>query len=253
VRITPRDRELLAFALEHRFVLAEHVRVLLGTTLGAADARLCALAGAGYVKRQRVFQDQPPLNWVSAPGVAAIAGDLKPPRFDLHTYAHDIGVAWLWLAARGGAFGPAQTVIGERRLRSHDEQRGSGEPALAVRLGGFGARGQERLHYPDLLLVSPSGKRVALELELTDKGARRRERILAGYSSDRRIDAVVYLVSTQRLGRSIARSAERLRVSPRVYVQLVDAPAQAPQPTGGRAPVRSRRSTRSPAEAALRR
>jgi hypothetical protein len=253
VRITPRDRELLAFTAEHHFVLAEHVRVLLGTTLSAADARLRALAGAGLINRRPVFHDQPPLNWVTSRGVAAIAGDLKPPQLDLHTFEHDVGVAWLWLAARAGAFGPAQAVIGERRLRSEDGRREAGEPPLAVRLGGVGPKGQERLHYPDLLLVSRGGKRVALELELTDKGLRRREQILAGYSSEGRIDAVVYLVTSRRLGHSIAKSAERLRMAPRVYVQLVDGSSRASEPTAGREAGRSHRSTRSVNQAAMQR
>lgn len=229
VQLTPRDRELLAFTAEHRFVLADHVAVLLGVGADAADARLRSLARAGFLIRRKLFTEQPALHRITRLGAAAIGTDLTPPRLDLHCYEHDIGVAWLWLAARDGAFGAVRTVIGERRLRSQDASRDAGEPPLAVRLGGVGVGGRERLHYPDLLLVNQAGKRLALELELTGKSRVRRERILGGYAADARVDAVVYLVTDRRLGHAIAATARKFGISSRVYVKLVALAAAAPE------------------------
>ena len=65
------------------------------------------------------------------------------------------------------------------------------------------ATGVRRLHYPDLLLVDPDGRRLAVELELTSKGRERRERILSGYAADRRFDGVMYVVESPRLAESI--------------------------------------------------
>jgi hypothetical protein len=221
VQLTRRDVEVLAFAAEHRFVMADHLSSLLGITPAAADTRVAALARAGFVTREHVFHQQPPCHRITARGLSVTGSALQPPRRDLRCYEHDVGVAWLWLAARDGRFGPTRAVLGERRLRSEDARREPGEQPLAVRLGGFGAAGVERLHYPDLLLVDPEGRRIALELELTAKGRRRLEGILGGYGADDRIDAVVYLVKDRRLGRSIAQSARKIGISSQVFVKGV--------------------------------
>ncbi len=258
--ITPPDLELLGFAAEHRIFLPDHVRALLGVSTEAADAQLSALTEAGLVVRRDVFVGEPPLYRITRAGLRAIDNSLEPPRIDPRCYEHDVGLAFLWLAARDGAFGAMSQVIGERRLRSSDARRSFGEAPLAVRLGGFGPGGQERLHYPDLLLVDRRGRRIALELELTGKGQRRIGRILDGYAADPRVDAVVYLVTKPGLGRSIAASSARAGIESRVYVQLVrmtvTAPGRDGGPVRGRVPARSatrvpaRRSTRPEPEAA---
>ena len=253
LQITDRDRALLAFAAEHRIFLTDHMRVLLGASEDAANARLRALHHAGLLDRRKVFDDQPAVHRITRSGLAAVASELQPPRLNLACYAHDVGVAWLWLAARDEVFGPVTKVVGERRLRSADLRREPGEPPLAMRLGGAGPGGRERLHYPDLLLVDPAGRRIALELELTDKGRRRRERILAGYGADPRFDAAVYLVPDRRLGQSIATSARRLGIQSSVYVQLVGLSVTQPgaDPSASRASLRSRtRHDRSTTRAA---
>jgi hypothetical protein len=225
VRITDRDRELLEFAAQHRMVLSSHVQVLLGVSYGAATTRLRALVRAGLLGSRAFFDRQPRSYWITRAGLRAAGSELPPPRVDLRSYRHDVGVAWLWLAARRGAFGSLTRVVSEREMRSHDAIEtlaASGAPQpFAVRLGGVGAGGRERLHYPDVLLMGPGGRRVAVELELTSKSRPRRERIVAGYAADRRFEAVLYLVDSRAVGRAVRSSAERLGVSDRVHVQLV--------------------------------
>ncbi len=226
--LTDRDHELLSFVAEHRLVLSTHVQALLGTSPSAASARLRALASEGFLSYDRVFSREPPFCQIRRKGLAAIGSDLPPPRIDLACYRHDVGAAWLWLAARSGTFGPIREVLGERRMRSADgapDRRG--EPH-GVRLGGVGPHGRERLHYPDLLLITPAGGRIALELELSSKGRTRREKILAGYASDSRIDAALYLVEDPSIARSIKDSARRLGISDRVHVQPVRSTVSVP-------------------------
>jgi hypothetical protein len=218
-RLTERDLRLLGFIADHRLVLAEHVRTLLDVSETAAETRLRSLTRSGYLRHRRLFHHQPGCYQITRQGLAAIGSGSRSPRLDLACYQHDVGVAWLWLAARSGAFGPVREVISERRLRSHDASpERTGEP-LGVRLGGYGPGGRPRLHYPDLLLVMAGGQRAAVELELTAKGRARREGILWGYAVDSWVDAVLYLIERPAIGRSIQSSARALGIADRVHVQ----------------------------------
>jgi hypothetical protein len=218
-RLTPRDLELLSFASEHRIVLASHVQELFGTSAQSAYSRLRRLTACGYLVHRRVFDGQPGCYQIKRQGLSAIGSGYVPPRLDLSRYSHDVGLAWLWLAASGGAFGSLREIVSERRMRSLDAVRGGGSIPLGVRLGGHGPRGGERLHYPDLLLVAPGGQQIAVELELNGKGKAKRAVILAGYAADRRIATVLYLTHRVWIGNAVAASAKALGVDRLVQVQ----------------------------------
>lgn len=222
VRLTARDLELLAFAAEHRLVLPAHAEALLGVSGQAPGKRLAALSRAGLLAREQPFHRHSACYQIRAAGLDAIDSDLRPPRrLDLRSYEHEVGAAWLWLAARAGTFGELRAVLGERRLRSFDARREGDQRPYGVRLGGVGPHGEQRLHYPDLLLFGREGRRIAIELELSSKGRARRERILAGYGADARVDVVLYLVRDRRIGVSIQESARRLGAGSLVHVQRV--------------------------------
>ncbi|MGZ4178950.1 MAG: hypothetical protein ACXVUX_22295, partial [Solirubrobacteraceae bacterium] len=179
----------------------------------------------------------------------AIGSDLPAPRgFDLATHRHDSGLAWLMLAAQAGRFGAVGRVISEREMRSQDGRDPSRERRYGVRLGGAGPGGRDRLHYPDLVIVTTSGHRVAFELELSTKEVDRRQRILAGYAAERRIDAVVYLVERTAAGRAIERSAARMGISDIVRVQRVRLPTSAPASFGARSAQRAGARARAGAD-----
>jgi DNA-binding MarR family transcriptional regulator len=243
VQITDTDRALLAFAAEHRFVIAAQIAVLLGVSQRTAGERLRRLSEAGYLRRRQELHRGPRWHQITRAGLRAIDSDLPAPRgFDLATHRHDTGLAWLMLTARAGRFGPLVGVISERRMRSHDGRATDRSQRYGVRLGGVGPGGRDRLHYPDMVIVSQTGHRVAFELELSTKEAGRRERILAGYAADRRIDAVVYLVEHPSVGRAIERSARRMGISDLVQVQRVSmaSGARAEGPARARAAGRQR-------------
>jgi hypothetical protein len=232
VRLTERDRDLLEFAARHRMVLASQLEILLEATPAAISTRLRALGRAGYLSSQAPFDRQPRCYWITRRGLHAIESSLPAPRLELGSYRHDLGIAWLWLAGHRGAFGPTRRIVSEREMRSRDGAAPRARDPFGVRLGGVGPGGRERLHYPDLLLVGPDGRRAALELELTSKGRVRRERILAGYAADGRIDSVLYLVDQSAVARAIRTSVSRLGMDGRIHVQSVRWYEQ------GRAPVR---------------
>jgi hypothetical protein len=227
VQITDRDRRILSFCAEHRFVLAAQVALLEGIGLDAARQRLRALTRAGYLTSERRYVAEPHAYAVTRAGRGAAGSDLAQPRkLDPALYAHDVGVTWLTAAAHRGLFGELSQVVSERRMRSEDG-RGERDPAThGVRYIGSGSgwagngRSSDRLHYPDLTIVTASGQRVAFELELQLKGATRRERILSAYAGDPRFDAVVYLVATHKDRRTLEASARRAGLEDRLYVQL---------------------------------
>jgi hypothetical protein len=248
LQLAAQDLELLWFLAEHRMALPDHVVALLGTTAQAAGARLNRLAKAGYIETVHLFHNQPAMHLIARDGLKALGSTLPRPKIDVHSYQHDVGVAWLWIAARRGTFGPLIEVVGERRMRSHDGARDRDVEPLAVKLGGVGPWGRERLHYPDLLLRTTDGRRVALELELSSKGRVRLERILGGYAADPRIDSVLYLVQSASVARSVQSAARRLGIASLVHIQRVRStvsnPAAAPG-LGAQRAAPGRRSGRS--------
>jgi hypothetical protein len=240
VQITDTDRALLRFAAEHRFVIAAQVAALLGVSEGTAEARLRRLGAGGHLRRNKELYRGPTWHQITRAGLRAVGSDLPAPRgFDLATHRHDAGLGWLMLTARAGRFGPLERIISERRMRSHDGRAEDPTQRYGVRLGGVGPGGRDRLHYPDLVLITQTGHRVAFELELSTKEVARREGILAGYAADRRIDAVVYLVERASVGRAIERSAARMGVSHLVRVQRVSMAPSGGGPSGARAAQRA--------------
>jgi len=214
-----RDREVLGFLAEHRFGIAPQVSVLLGCSPRVAQDQLRALAHAGFARSAPIFAAKPWTWRITATGLQAIGAALAPPSLDLSHYAHDLGLGWLWLAARSGTFGELAAVHSERSMRSHDARITASGESFGVGLGMLGPRGGEQRHYADLLLDTRAGRRVAVELELSGKSARRLQEIMLSYAGDARIDAVLYLVPTRRLATRIEQAARDAGIARLVHIQ----------------------------------
>ena len=225
---------MLAFAAEHRFVLAAQIGILVAISTPGASARLRTLRDAGYLTEGNLFTNERPHYQITTRGLGVIGSDLSRPRkVDLSLYRHEAGLAWLTVAAERGMFGPLRQIVPERRMRSEDRRADAQQPPFGVRIGEVGRDGRPRLHYPDLVVVTDTGHRVAFELELTLKGPRRRERILAAYAADQRIDAVIYLVDHPARRRAMQASVRRVGIADRVRVEQVtlghDPPGSSPR------------------------
>lgn len=235
------DRRLLEFLAEHRAVVVPQIERLLGVTRPAAERRVRSLAEHGHLASEPIFAGQPAAVWITRRGLGAIERRLPAARPDLRGYRHDVGVAWLWLAARDGVFGQVTALQSERELRSHDRNPDREGRPLGVGIGGVGPRGGERLHYPDLVLETPRGHRVALELELTPKSTHRLNQIMRGYAFDPRTDAVLYLVPDRAMLRKIEDASRRAGISDMVQIQLLARGSPAGAPDTGRAADRQAR------------
>lgn len=216
---------MLRFAAEHPFVVAAQVAQLLGVTETTAQARLVRLTNAEHLRCGPGLASRPAAYQIRPAGLRAIGSDLRAPGpVNQATYRHDLGVGWLMLDALRGRFGPLREILGERRMRSYDGRRADGAARFGSPFVGAGRAGLPRLNYPDLVLVDAAGRRIAFELELSDKGRLRRQAILEAYAADRRIDAVVYLVDQDTLRPTIAHEAQHVGAQDLVGVWTVTFP-----------------------------
>jgi hypothetical protein len=244
--ITERDREVLGLLAEHRVMATPQVASALGVTDATAAGRLRRLRSKRLIGYEAIFRDQPAAAWITRRGLDTLESRLPPPSVDLKGYRHDVGVGWLWLAARRGAFGPASTIVSERAMRSHDMRSDRTAEPYGIALGGLDSRGRLTRHYPDLLITTSKGARVAVELELTAKSARRLDTIMRGYAGDGRVDSVLYLVPDRSLERAVSAAVARAGISDLVRVErLASAVVEGAPDPGGRTPPAAARGMRA--------
>jgi hypothetical protein len=217
----PQDHKVLAFLAEHRCAIAPQVQALLNCSPRSAQQRLRELQDRRLAQSQRIFAGRPSTWRITAAGLRAIGSSLAPPRLHLSQYVHDLGLGWLWLAARTGGFGDLAAIHSERSLRCHDASRTPASEPLGVGLGTLGPRGGERWHYPDLLLATPAGNRIAVELELSSKSHRRLSGIMLAYAADARIDAVLYLAGDRGIAARVQRASRDAGIGELVRIQPV--------------------------------
>ena len=232
------NHDVLAFAAAHHVVLAEQVGLLLGTDADAAKQRLAELQDAGLIRRTRMLAIDPGCYQITSAGLAVVASELPPPRFDPGRYRNDEGAAWVWLAAtKGGNFGPVEQVLSERQMRAHDMRPSAAEPETepptrtqdATQPTGlcFGLRpiGTELtpftgLHYPDLLLITSAG-RIPIELELSVPAAERLGAIMSAYAAQPNLRGVIYMTDDQRVAGVVKTVSGRLGISALIHLQLI--------------------------------
>jgi hypothetical protein len=231
--ITDRDLRLIAFVAAHRFVLAGHIRELLGVDRAVAYRRLSGLVGVGLLSYRRIFHAQPGIYQITNGGLAVIDSQLPKPTIDLRTYGHDLGVVSLAVAAEHDRLGAVDRVWSEREMRSHDQRPETGL-LFGVPLGLWDRYGRPRVHYPDLVLTGPGGGRIAVELELSMKGRKRLEGILAAYGSQPGITEVLYLTDQPGIQARVREIVAAFGLEQLVSVQYLDRSLRVQEPSSGR-------------------
>lgn len=220
-RLMPRDESSFLAALAvWRFLTALQMCALLGLSELVVYRRLRVLRWHGLVDYVRPFQREPGAFLITAAGIALLRSELPAPRVDLRTYRHDLLVGWAAIAL--AAEHPDFTIVSEREMRSRDrrEDRPVELPVLGVPYPGLGPSGHPRLHYPDLALLDARGRRqIAVEVELTSKGRRRLEQILAAYARDRHLEQVVYLTDRDAIADAVVRAAAKAGAGGLVHVR----------------------------------
>jgi hypothetical protein len=77
------------------------------------------------------------------------------------------------------------------------------------------------LHRPDLALIAPHGRSLAIEVELSIKAPRRLQAICRGYARARHVDHVYYL-ATPPAQRAVARAVAEVRAQEQIAVLALD-------------------------------
>jgi hypothetical protein len=221
--LTQRERVVLGPLAEHRLLIVPQVALLLDVGERTAVNRLKALGQRGLLSFGPIFQGLPWAASIENGGLRGLGSTLKAPQINLNEYTHDVGVGWLWLAARAGSFGELRGLTTERRMQAEDGARGAAgqDSRWGVGLGLLNNHGHPQRHYPDLMLEMASGHRVAVELELTAKSAGRMQRIITAYASDARVDHVLYLAANAAIAARVSDSGHSAGIAERVHVQLL--------------------------------
>jgi hypothetical protein len=212
-RVTARDVEVLEFVARYGVVPRDAVAVWAGTARAMTARRERRLRGAGLLSLARLPYRSEPFLLATRPGLALCTrDDLPVAKLSAATAEHFATAARL--GARLERAG--ETLLSERELLAHE--RALGEHSLSVRL----ANGHQ--HRPDTIVVPPGSaaeewgrpwaesKPTVIEVELTQKGGRRLDRILFAWRGEitaGRFAAVRYYCSPTVLP-YVRRSAERV-------------------------------------------
>ncbi|MGH2762797.1 MAG: hypothetical protein ACRDL4_01235 [Thermoleophilaceae bacterium] len=188
-----------------RFAEAPQVARRFGMDQRNAYRRLHGLVAHSLLEHRRIFHAEPGAYLATRAGLDAAGLQLPRPRVDVRTYRHDREVAWVLIALEL-EFGRTPILL-ERELRSR-ELRGAEWPRCAVWRGN--QRTQRGLHFADLAVEIEDRRLLAIEVELTGKGRKRLDSIVAAYVRARHVATVRYYAApAARRGveRAVARAS----------------------------------------------
>jgi hypothetical protein len=164
---TNRDAEIVGWVGRLGAAGAEHVigRFAIGRT--RAYARLKALVADGLLVHRAVLYRQPGLYTATAEGLRWRGLErLGICRIGPGGFEHACEAATSAVALHHGF--PGAEVSSEREIRDHESQHD--ELLGSVRVGRLPG-GREALHRPDLAVITPDGRSLAVEVELSVKAA----------------------------------------------------------------------------------
>lgn len=195
-----RDREVLLWIARFRFVTPDVLAERFDVTPQRINARLRRFERAGLVVLQRNDLTAPRAVFLTGAGARRLG--LRPrraPRPDTQR-EHELSIAEL--VARLERVPGAPRVLTERDARAHEAETGERCSADVRERGGARQR-----RWPDVILETTGGDRVAVELEFAPKHSERLRRILAGYAAARWFTALEVFVRDPAVERRIARLA----------------------------------------------
>lgn len=178
IRITEKDLVIIRWINSYGFVGIDHVAKKFNLNKDTVYKRLRKLVLGKYLEYERIFHGRNGIYRVTNKGVKISQDDLSALRkVNLAKYEHDLIVVTvsLQLLTRH----TDAEFITERRLRH-------------IKSIGVGSRG----HICDGILAFEN-KQIALEIELSSKGSKRRESIIKFYTREFQYDEVWYVCGSE--------------------------------------------------------
>ncbi len=205
-----------------------HVMINFGISRCVAYRRLTPMARSGLLAQHRFLFDRPQLYVATRAGLRWRGlGELgichvSAARFEHTWQIADVAVALL-------ADLPDWRILSEREIIWHERQQRA--LLASVRIN---PRGEyvSKMHRPDLALLSPQGRVVAIEIELTAKTPSRLVTICNGWARARHVDAVYYLASP-RAARAVGRAVRKTRAEDCIKVLPLEQTAEVIRIEGG--------------------
>ena len=210
---TEKDAEIVGWVGRLGAAGAEHVMGRFEMGRSWAYERLGQLVADGLLEQRMLLYRKPGVYMATAAGLRWRGLE----RLGIHRvrpggYEHAWEVAQAAVVLHQGL--PDWQVLGEREIRAHE--RDEGELLASARLGELPG-GRPALHRPDLALISPQGRLVAVEIELSVKAPARLVTICRGWARARHVHGVYYL-ATPQAARAVSRAMGETRAGDRITV-----------------------------------
>jgi hypothetical protein len=210
---TEKDAEIVSWIACLGAAGAEHVMGRFAMGRSWAYARLSGLVVGGLLEQRTLLYRQPGLYLATAEGLRWRGLErLGVYRVGPGGFLHAQEVASAAVALHRAL--PGWRMLSERHIRMQESD--AGELVASVSLGELPG-GRSALHRPDLALLSPEGRVVGVEVELSVKAPRRLAAICRGWARARHIDAVYYLAPPAAV-RAVERAVAETRSEDRIVV-----------------------------------
>jgi hypothetical protein len=210
---TEKDAEIVGWVGRIGAAGAEDVMARFAMGRSWAYARLSRLVADGLLEQKTLLYRQPGLYVASAEGLRWCGLQrLGVYRVGPGGFQHAQQVASVAVVLHAGL--PGWEVLSEREIRAAESDRA--ELVASARVGELPG-GRPALHRPDLAALSPDGRTVAVEVELSVKAPSRLAAICRGYARARHIERVYYLADAAA-GRAVGRAVAETRAEDRIAI-----------------------------------
>jgi hypothetical protein len=214
---TERDAEIVGWLGRVGAAGVEHVMERFGMGRSWAYARLASLVADGLLEQRMLLHRKPGLYVATAEGLRWRGlRRLGVYKVSPGSFEHAEQVAGVAVALHRGF--PGWEVISEREIRVEESDKG--ELLASARVGELPG-GRAALHRPDLALLSPEGRVLAVEVELSVKTASRLRTICRGWARARHVSHVYYLAAPSA-ARAVARAVKETRAQDRVTILALE-------------------------------
>jgi hypothetical protein len=208
---TARDAEIVRWLGRIGAASAEDVMARFGMGRSWAYARLSRLVADGLLEQKTLLHRRPGLYFATAEGLRwTLQPRLPVYRLSVGSFEHAAELAVAAVAIHKAL--PAWRQLSERELRIAESD--GGELIASARVGELPG-GRPALHLPDLALIGPDERALAIEVELSIKARRRLQTICRGYARARHLDHVYYLAAPA-VGRAVRRAIAEVRAEDRI-------------------------------------